>query len=123
MVPTRRRRSLNRITRRPHLDPGDSVTKLRREIRIPVYWVMVGLVVMVVSPILSIVVSVKINQRTIQVNERARAEARAESSVRYCRLVGSQVDVYADAVTPVGKTAYRTWLTEYKLARCQPVRE
>lgn len=93
---------------------------LRREIQIPIYWMLVGLAMMVVSPILSIWVSYQINMRTIEENEQARAQARVESTLRYCRLIGSQVDVYSDAETGVGKAAYRTWLTEYRAVGCQP---
>lgn len=96
---------------------------LRREIRIPVYWVVVGLAVMILSPILSLLASVKINEGTIRENERARAEARAESAIRYCRLLGTQVDVYAEAQTPVGQRAHDTWLEEYRVAGCQPARK
>jgi hypothetical protein len=99
------------------------VTSLRREIRVPIYWLIVGLAVMLVSPILSILVSVKINQRTIEGNEAARAEARVESLVRYCRLIASQIDVFAEAETPVGRDAYRTWLTEYQIQGCLPPRK
>ena len=96
------------------------MTQLRREIRVPIYWLLVGLAVMVVSPILSIWVSVQINQRTIEQNERARAEAKAESTLAYCRLLGSQVDVYSEATSAVGRDAYDTWLTEYRKQGCQP---
>jgi hypothetical protein len=98
-------------------------TAPRREIHVPVYWLIVGLAVMVLSPVLSILVSVKINQRTIEQNEAAKAQARVESVARYCRLLSSQIDVYADAQTPVGKDAYRTWLTEYQTQGCEPPRK
>lgn len=109
------------------------MTQLRREIRVPVYWLLVGLAMLVVSPMLSIIVSVKINQRTIEQNEAAKQdaaqrvetakrEATAEALVRYCRLIGSQIDVYAEATTPVGKEAHRTWLIEYQTAGCVPPR-
>lgn len=93
-----------------------------REIRIPIYWMVVGLLVMVASPILSIYASAKINERTIAENERARVAARVESTLRYCRLLGSQVDVYSEATTDVGKAAYKTWLTEYQIQGCKPGR-
>lgn len=93
---------------------------MTKVVQVPVYWLIVGIMVMLVSPVLSIVASAAINNRTIQTNERARAEARAESLIRYCRLLGSQVDVYSDAETPVGRDAYRTWLEEYNASGCQP---
>lgn len=108
-------------------------TRLRREIRVPVYWLIVGLAVMIVSPILSIVTSVQINERTIIRNEQerqrteqqvesARARIQTETIARYCRLFGSQVDVYRDAVTPVGEKAYQAWLAEYKNLGCTPTK-
>jgi hypothetical protein len=101
---------------------GEPPSTLRREIRIPIYWLVVGLMVMVVSPILSIYASVKINQRTIEQSNQARAAASAQFQVVYCRLVGSQVDVYSEAQTEVGKAAYATWLAEYKRSGCEPAR-
>lgn len=96
------------------------MTPLRREVQVPIYWLLVGLAVMVASPILSIWVSYQINQRTIAENEAAKTQARVESTLRYCRLLGSQVDVYSEATSTVGKDAYNTWLTEYRLQGCQP---
>lgn len=96
------------------------MTQLRREVRLPIYWLVVGLLVMVVSPIASILISVKINKRTFDQAQRAQQEARVEAISRYCRLLGSQVDVYSEAETPVGKTAYQTWLTEYNASGCLP---
>jgi hypothetical protein len=95
---------------------------LRREIQVPIYWLVVGLMVMVCSPILSIIVSVKINQRTFNAAQEAQQAAKAEATLRYCRLLGSQVDVYSEATTAVGKDAYNTWLTEYRLQGCEPRR-
>lgn len=103
------------------------VTRLRRDVHVPLYWLIVGLAVMVVSPILSILVSVKINAATIAKNEAAKAEiqqqVRAENLVRYCRLVGAQIDVYNEAQTEVGRSARRVWLEEYITSGCQPPRE
>jgi hypothetical protein len=96
---------------------------LRREVRIPIYWLIVGMAVMVISPLLSIYISVKINQRTIEQNNQARAAASAQFQVVYCRLVGSQVDVYSEAQTEVGKAAYATWLAEYRRSGCEPARK
>lgn len=90
------------------------------------YWVIVGLAVMVVSPMLSIVASKQINEQTIQKTlesqEAAKEETRRESLVRYCALLGSQVDVYAEATTKVGRDARAVWLREYQRNGCQPPR-
>jgi hypothetical protein len=100
-----------------------SPQKLRREVRVPIYWLVVGLAVMVVSPILSIWVSVKINQHTIAQNDAARVAQAQQFQVVYCRLLGSQVDVYSEAETDVGRAAYQTWLDEYKRSKCLPIRK
>lgn len=98
--------------------------RIRREIGIPVYWLVVGIAVMVVSPLLSIYASVQINQRTAQRAQAAQAKSEAQARVEglavYCRLVGTQVDVYSESVTAVGKRAYTTWLTEYRKSGCTP---
>lgn len=101
---------------------GPGGAPLRREVRIPVYWLVVGLMVMVVSPLLSIWVSVQINQKTMAQAQRVQTEARAEALVRYCSLIGSQIDVYAEAQSTVGQRAHDTWLAEYKRSGCQPPR-
>ena len=109
------------------------MTRVQRVISIPLWTVLVGVAVVFVSPIASIYVSVKINQRTIAEAERAKdaataatdkaaAEAKAEGLVRYCRLIGAQVDVYSGAETPVRQRAYETWLTEYNRSGCKPRR-
>ncbi len=97
---------------------------LRREVRLPIYWVLVGVAVMVVSPLLSIYASAQINQRTIERTQaeqaKAQAQARVEGLAVYCRLVGTQVDVYSEAISDAGKRAYVTWLTEYRRSGCTP---
>lgn len=98
------------------------MAKLRRDVHIPLYWLIVGLAVMVVSPILSVLVSVRVNAATIAEIEAAKQQARAESLVRYCRLIGSQIDVYNEAQTEVGQKARDVWLAEYQLSGCQPPR-
>jgi hypothetical protein len=99
------------------------MTPLRREVRLPIYWLVVGLMVMVASPIASVLISVKIAKRTIDENDRARRAQSVAFQVVYCRLVGSQVDVYSEAESEVGKNAYRTWIAEYHRNGCQPPRK
>lgn len=103
------------------------MTGQQRVVRVPIYWLIVGIVTTLVSPVLSVVASARINantvQRTIAANEASRQEARAEALVRYCRLLGSQVDVYAEATTDVGKEARQVWLAEYQRNGCVPPRK
>ena len=93
-----------------------------RLVHIPVWWVIVGVMTCVLTPILTITTSAAIAKNTIKQNEEARREAASEMRIRYCQLIGSQIDVYSEAETPVGRNAYRTWLTEYQTQGCQPPR-
>jgi hypothetical protein len=93
-----------------------------RLVHIPLWWVIVGAFTAVLTPIFTIYASVQINKHTIAENERARAQVLVEATNRYCRLIASQIDVYSDATTPVGRNAYETWLTEYRIQKCQPER-
>lgn len=93
---------------------------LRGEVRVPVYWLLVGIAVMVVSPILSILISVKINERTLAENEAIKRAAQVEGLQRACRLIGAQVEVFDQAESPVGEKAYKAWVQEYRLSQCQP---
>lgn len=95
---------------------------IRRDIHIPFYWLIVGIATCLVSPILAIIVSVHVNNETIRKNEEARAAASAEAGVRLCGLLGAQADVYRDAVTDVGRAAYRVWSDEYAVRNCLPRR-
>lgn len=103
---------------------GPNGQPLRREIRLPIYWLVVGLMVMIVSPLLSIYASVQINQRSAEqaakTQAAAEAKARVEGLAVYCRLIGTQVDVYSEATSAVGKRAYDTWLAEYRRSGCRP---
>lgn len=119
------RRLSQRNQRLHHLpDPGVAVTAVRREVGLPVYWLVVGLAVMVGSPVLAIFASVKINERAIERTQAtqaaAQAQARVEGLLVYCRMIGTSVDVYSEATTQAGKRAYTTWLTEYRRSGCTP---
>lgn len=99
---------------------GEGRSLLGGEIRVPVYWLLVGIAAMVVSPILSIVISVQINQRTLAENEEIKRAAQVEGLERACRLIGAQVEVFDEAESPVGEKAYKAWVEEYRLSQCQP---
>jgi hypothetical protein len=106
------------------MTPGGSERPLRKEVRLSIYWLVVGMFVMLVSPGLSIYASVLINQHTITRTQEAQAQAEAAARVEglrvYCRLIGTQVDVYSEAVTDVGRKAHDTWLEEYRRSGCLP---
>lgn len=98
------------------------MTTLRRVVQIPIYWLFVGIAVMVVSPMVSTGVSVWVNKRTMAQAEAARRATQVESLQRACRLIGAQIDVFGEAESPVGQRAREAWLLEYRLSRCQPSR-
>lgn len=106
---------------------GTSGEPLRREVRLPIYWLVVGLAVMIVSPLLSIYASVQINQHAAakarQAQAQAEAKQRVEGQAAACRLIGAIIDVYSESVTAAGKRAHDTWLIEYTKAGCQPPRK
>jgi hypothetical protein len=93
-----------------------------RLVHIPLWWVIVGVATCVLTPILSIWISVQINQRGEEQAAKREQAVRAEMTVRYCRLLGAQADVYSEAETEVGKQAYATWVQEYRIQGCQPTR-
>lgn len=99
------------------------MSPLRRTIHLPIYWLVIGLMVMVASPLLSIQASVQISERAIDKNEQQRREQSQQFQSIYCRLIGAQVDVYSEAQSEVGKAAYQTWLAEYERSGCQPPRK
>lgn len=98
------------------------MTPVRRRVHVPLYWLIVGFATSLLSPVLAVVVSVHVNNNTIQQQEKARDEAKREALVRYCLLLGSQVDVYAESTSDVGRNARAVWLREYNRNGCQPPR-
>jgi hypothetical protein len=115
------------------------VTKLQRVVKVPVYWVIVGVMVMFASPVAALVGSVKINnantarqlasQQKAQVEAeaarvQAEAAAKAEALRITCAFFGSSLDVYIETPpqTPAGKAQQANYLELYTLAGCQPPR-
>lgn len=93
---------------------------MKRVVQLPIYWVVVGFAFAFISPILSIMVSARVNERTVQEAAAAKETARTVAIQRYCRLFGAQADVYGDATTDVGRAARDVWLSEYRLSGCVP---
>lgn len=120
-------------------EPDEEIGGLRREITIPIYWLVIGLAVMIVSPILSIFASVQIAQnnaekarhaaveadlRAQRAAQLAAAETREEARLKTCDLFSALLDVYIETPPPTeaGRNVQRTYLEFYKLNRCQPPR-
>lgn len=100
-----------------------------RSVRVSVYWLAVGLAVMVVSPLLSIVASVQIAERGFQRSVAAQRVqddlARQEQIQRACVLVGSLLAVYQETPpsTPAGRSVQLAYLDYYnQVLHCTPTR-
>jgi hypothetical protein len=99
---------------------------------IPVRWLVPAILVMVLSPIASVLASVQIaqnNARHIQQQAEQRqavAEAKAAEKARVlaCQFFGSNLDVYDETppTTAAGRNLRDTWIKLYNLSHCQPVR-
>lgn len=111
------------------VDGGDLVLGhpvIKREVRLPVYWVLVGGLTSILSPLLALLGSVSIANHNTQEQFKQQAEQaavlRQEGASRYCDLVRAQVGIYEETppITPAGTTAQRTWLAEYRRQGCLP---
>lgn len=100
----------------------------RREIRIPAYWLAVGILIAVVSPIMSVLASrtiaVENANRLIQRQQQEQARQVAVVMTTTCSLFRSQLDAYTETppTSATGKNIRDAWLTEYRLYQCQPPR-
>jgi heme exporter protein D len=100
----------------------------RREIRIPAYWLAVGILIAVVSPIMSVLASrtiaVENASRLIRQQQQEQARQVAVIMATTCSLFRSQLDAYDETppTTETGRNIRDAWLTEYRLYRCQPPR-
>lgn len=96
---------------------------------IPVKWLVPAVLLVVFSPILSIVASVKIAEKNTQ--DQAQAQVMAEEKAREaarvitCNLFGAILDSYKEEppITSSGVNVRNTWLEMYRLSRCQPLRK
>ncbi len=100
----------------------DQTGRATRVVRVPTWWLVVGVVTCLVSPILAVVVSVHVNNETIREGERQRTAQQAETRKVVCSLATTQLDAFSDAESDVGKASYRGWLDLYRLSKCQPER-
>lgn len=94
------------------------MTQLRREVNVPIYWLLIGLAVMLVSPVLSIIASVQIVER----NTARQAEA---NRIVACQWLGANLDVYDETppTSETGRNLRKKWLDLYNIARCEPARK
>jgi hypothetical protein len=103
---------------------------LKRDVHIPIYWLVVGLAVMIVSPLLSIFASVQIaNHNRVQAEHAAAAaavDAKEEARIRTCALFAGLLDSYIEEPpsTKSGKAIRQTYLDFYNdpTLHCVPPR-
>lgn len=102
--------------------------RVRREVRIPAYWLAVGILIAVASPILSVLASrtiaVENAQRLISKQEQAQ-RAQSQTFVNAtCDLFRRQLEAYDQTppTTAAGRNIRDAWLTEYRLYHCVPAR-
>jgi hypothetical protein len=105
------------------------MTTPQRVVRVPVYWLIVGLVTMLASPFLSVFAAVQRadtnRHRAEQQAIAAQAAAREESRLRTCDLFTALLDTYVEEppTTPTGKKVQATYLYFYNdVSKCQPPR-
>lgn len=100
---------------------------IRRLVPVPIYWLIVGVAVMVVSPLLSIKASVDIAEssaRRTQAEQRAADQvARVEATRLACVQFGRLLDAYDGVTSPVGREVRSVYVFLYTLIGCQPARK
>ena len=105
------------------------MSREQRVVRVPLYGLLVGVLITVASPLLSILASVQIAERnaerTIAEQKRTEAAARTESRRLACSFFALNLDVYDQTPpsTPVGRNLRQTYLEFYQLSECHPPRK
>jgi hypothetical protein len=105
------------------------MTQLRHEVRVPIYWLMVGIAVVFLSPIASIWASVRIAQnntrRIIAEQQRTQLAAKEEARRVACSFFSASLDAYLETppTTATGRNLRETYLEFYRLSGCQPPRD
>lgn len=105
------------------------MSREQRVVRVPLYALLVGVLVTVASPLLSILASVQIAERnaarSIAEQRRTEAAARTEARRLTCAFFALNLDVYDETppATAVGRNLRQTYLDFYRLSECQPARK
>lgn len=103
--------------------------QLRREVRIPIYWLVFGILVVISSPFFSIITSVNIaedNARDTAARQAAtQATAAAASRVVVCAWFAAWLDLYDEdpPTTERQRKVQVKTLELYQLTGCQPPRK
>lgn len=100
-----------------------------RVVRIPLYWVIVGVFLTVASPILSIMASVSIAERNseqiVAQQQEQQAAVRAETRQVTCAWFAASLDAFDETppTGPAGKNLRDKYLDFYTYAGCEPARK
>lgn len=96
---------------------------------VPLYVVAVGVATVLLSPLLSILASVRIAEsnaeRIVAEQKRTEAAATAEARRVACAFFTINLDVYDETppTTATGRNLRQTYLDFYRLSGCQPPRK
>lgn len=105
------------------------MSRVQRVVRVPLYALIVGVALTVVSPPLSILASVQIAERNaehvIAEQQKTEATARVEARRVACDFFALNLDVYDQTPpsTATGRNLRKTYLEFYRLSGCQPLRK
>ena len=88
-----------------------------RLVRMPLWWLLVGIATCVLTPVLSIWASVKIAQNNAR-------ELAAEYQIRSCSLYSAILDEYDEnpPTTETGRGLREAYLLQYRQRHCTPER-
>lgn len=101
----------------------------RRYVSIPVYWLVVGILIAVASPVAAFLTSVKVAENNAAKQDRARtaqqAASQAEGRRVACGFFAASLDVTDETPpsTAAGVKQREKYLELYTITGCQPPRE
>lgn len=100
----------------------------QKVITIPAYWLIVGLCVMLGSPVASIFAAVAISnnnaRQIVAEQQRSQQAAREESRRVACSFFATSLDVYQETppTTATGRNLQENYLEFYRISGCVPPR-
>lgn len=104
------------------------MTGEQRVVRIPVYWLVVGLCVMIVTPIFTLLAATTIAnnnaRRIVAEQERQKQAAQEEARRVACSFFSASLDAFAESppINKTGKALQENYLDFYRISGCQPPR-
>lgn len=101
---------------------------MKTSLTIPLKWLLPAILLVILSPIFSVIASVKIAENNSKKQQQAQLtaeeKARQAAKIITCRLFTAILDTYEETppITPAGKNQQKTWLELHRLSSCQPPR-